>query len=90
MRLCLIILLGLMLTACGLSMNPDLPSTKEENSPPFGGGSEGPDEGNSGIDLGDGDESAPIFEAPAGAGGVFHNCGGPGGDGGAAGCEGEP
>ena len=89
MRLCLVPSLGLLLTACGLSMNPDLPSTEAEKSPPFGGDSGGPvsnGDGDSGIGI-DGEGLLPIFESPAGAGGAASACLGPGGEGGADNCQ---
>lgn len=86
MRFCFVTLLAFFLAACGLSMNPDLPSTKE-NAPPLGGGAEGPNEGgDDGIAVGDGDPSPPISESPLGTGGVVQACLGAGGAGGAPTC----
>lgn len=83
MRLCLVTSLGLLSTACGLSMNPDLPSTEGEKAPPFGGDTEGPiSDGDSAIDLGEGEEAPPTFGSPAATGGAAAGCIGPGGVGG--------
>ncbi len=84
MRLCLLSLLGLILAACGLSMNPDLPSTEERGGSPVLGG-----DGDGGISIGDGDVTGPGGEAPPleGAGGASQTCMNLGGAGGEPSCE---
>lgn len=83
MRLCLLSGLGLILTACGLSMNPDLPSAKDDDSPTFGG------DGDDNLSIGDGDAVGPVGEgASEGFGGSGQPCPGLGGEGGVPSCGG--
>lgn len=91
MRLCLLSFGFLFTTACGLSMNPDLPSTEENDPLPF---DPAPTEfpGNDDINLGQ-DEALPpppAFEAPSSAAGGSSaiSCAPLGGEGGATTCGG--
>jgi hypothetical protein len=75
MRLPAVCLLGLVLASCGLSMNPDLPSAKEEKPPFFGdgdhlvGNDSDPDNATEGLGG-----AAPDCEPPGGAAGGLPEC----------------
>jgi hypothetical protein len=90
MRLCLLSLGFGLTTACGLSMNPDLPSTEENQAPPFDSGPTESPPPNDDISVGDGALPLPPgFESSAGSGGSSTtNCTGLGGEGGANSCGG--